>query len=100
MPKPHLVSYRERIAIDGTPVDETTFAAAVERVLPALDRVAAPPGPPPALAGRSLMRARGAGVGAPLRRAGPRQAYRAVVVAAGWDGIVVDARTPGRRLRD
>jgi dihydrofolate synthase / folylpolyglutamate synthase len=180
MPKPHLVSYRERIAIDGTPVDETTFAAAVERVLPAIDRVAAPIGPPTEFealtaaaitelarqrvdlavvevgmggrldatnvldlgvaaitnvqhdherylgrtltaiggekaaiikpgnlavtgaAGRGLrpILDRCTAVGAPLLRAGPRQAYRAVVLAAGWDGIVVDARTPGRRLRD
>ena len=46
MPKPHLVSYRERIAMDGTPLDRDAFAAAVERVLPALDRVAAEVGPP------------------------------------------------------
>lgn len=46
MPKPHLVSYRERIAIDGTPLDEGTFAAAVRRVLPAVDRVAARLGAP------------------------------------------------------
>jgi dihydrofolate synthase / folylpolyglutamate synthase len=46
MPKPHLVSYRERIAIDGEPLAESRFAAAVERVLPAVDRVAARLGPP------------------------------------------------------
>jgi dihydrofolate synthase/folylpolyglutamate synthase len=40
MPKPHLVSYRERIAVDGMPLDERRFAAAVRRVLPAVDRVA------------------------------------------------------------
>ena len=31
MPKPHLVSYRERIAIDGRPLDEARFARAVQR---------------------------------------------------------------------
>ena len=36
----------------------------------------------------------------PLRRAGPRQPYRATLRHAGWDGIVVDARTPTRELRD
>ena len=41
MPKPHLVSYRERVAIDGRPLPAADFAAAVERVLPAIDRVAA-----------------------------------------------------------
>jgi dihydrofolate synthase / folylpolyglutamate synthase len=46
MPKPHLVSYRERIAVDGEPIDPAEFAAAVARVLPAIDRVAARVGPP------------------------------------------------------
>ncbi|HEX5038779.1 MAG TPA: Mur ligase family protein [Candidatus Limnocylindria bacterium] len=46
MPKPHLVSYRERIAIDGEPLAAAAFAAAVEHVLPAIDRVAADVGPP------------------------------------------------------
>jgi dihydrofolate synthase/folylpolyglutamate synthase len=46
MPKPHLVSYRERIAIDGVPVSEERFAAAIRHVLPAVDRVAARLGPP------------------------------------------------------
>jgi dihydrofolate synthase/folylpolyglutamate synthase len=46
MPKPHLVSYRERIAIDGAPLSERRFAAAVTRVLPAADRVAERLGPP------------------------------------------------------
>jgi dihydrofolate synthase / folylpolyglutamate synthase len=45
MPKPHLVSYRERIAIDGRPLDEARFARAVRRVLPAVDRVARRLGP-------------------------------------------------------
>ncbi|HEY6608753.1 MAG TPA: Mur ligase family protein [Candidatus Limnocylindria bacterium] len=46
MPKPHLVSYRERIAVDGSPISELDFAAAIERVLPAIDRVARAVGPP------------------------------------------------------
>jgi dihydrofolate synthase/folylpolyglutamate synthase len=46
MPKPHLVSYRERIAVDGVPLGEQRFAAAVGRVLPAADRVAQRLGPP------------------------------------------------------
>jgi dihydrofolate synthase/folylpolyglutamate synthase len=46
MPKPHLVSYRERIAIDGMPLGEQRFAGAVARVLPAADRVAQQLGPP------------------------------------------------------
>lgn len=46
MPKPHLISYRERIAVDGDPIPPEDFAAAVARVLPAIDRVAAEVGPP------------------------------------------------------
>jgi dihydrofolate synthase/folylpolyglutamate synthase len=36
----------------------------------------------------------------PLRRAGRGQAYEARVLDSGWDGIVVDLRTPGGRLAD
>jgi dihydrofolate synthase/folylpolyglutamate synthase len=46
MPKPHLVSYRERVAIDGEPIGADAFAAMVERILPAIDRVATSIGPP------------------------------------------------------
>jgi dihydrofolate synthase/folylpolyglutamate synthase len=46
MPKPHLVSYRERIAVNGEPVSRERFAAAIAEVLPAVDRVAATLGPP------------------------------------------------------
>jgi dihydrofolate synthase / folylpolyglutamate synthase len=46
MPKPHLVAYRERIALDGQPIAEADFAAAVNRVLPAVDRVTKRLGPP------------------------------------------------------
>ena len=178
MPKPHLVSYRERIAVDGRPLSEEAFAAAIERVMPAIDRVAADVGPPtefealtaaaiaelarqdvdlaivevglggrldatnvldlgvaaitnvqldheailgPTLtaiggekapiikagdvavtgaAGRGLrpILDRAAALDVPLLRAGPRQPYRAVLRQSGWDGIVVDARTPTRRL--
>ena len=180
MPKPHLVSYRERIAIDGEPLPAAAFAAAVERVLPAIDRVAADVGPPTefealtAAAITELARQRvdvaivevgmggrldatnvldlgvatitnvqrdherflgstltaiggekapiikagnlavtGAGgrglrpildrcaaLDVPLRRVGARQPYRATLRSTGWDGIVVDAVLPGRRLRD
>jgi dihydrofolate synthase / folylpolyglutamate synthase len=178
MPKPHLVSYRERIAVDGDPVSKATFAAAVERVLPAIDRVAAEVGPPtefealtaaaiaelarrrvdlaivevglggrldatnvldlgvaaitnvqldheailgPTLtaigtekaaiikpgnvavtgaAGRGMrpILDRCAALDVSLLRVGPRQAYRALIRETGWDGIVVDAVTPTRRL--
>jgi dihydrofolate synthase/folylpolyglutamate synthase len=39
-PKPHLVTYRERLQVDGHPVDPATFARLVADVLPASDRIA------------------------------------------------------------
>ena len=46
MPKPHLVSYRERIAIDGIPISRERFAAALASVMPAVDVVSQRLGPP------------------------------------------------------
>ena len=180
MPKPHLVSYRERIDIDGEPVAPQDFADAVARVLPAIDRVGAEIGPPTEFealtaaaitelarrevdlaivevgmggrldatnvldlgiaaitnvqrdheaylggtltkiggekapiikrgnlavtgaAGRGLrpILDRCAELDVPLRRAGPRQQYRARLLDTGWDGIVVDAYTPAGRLSE
>ena len=45
-PKPHLVTYRERIVVDGRPIDAAVFAALVEEVLPIADRIAPRQGPP------------------------------------------------------
>jgi dihydrofolate synthase/folylpolyglutamate synthase len=45
-PKPHLVSYRERMQIDGRPIDPASFARLVRDVLPAAARVARRHGPP------------------------------------------------------
>lgn len=178
MPKPHLVSYRERIAIDGRPISRERFAAALAAVMPAVERVSARLGAPTefealtaaafrelagagvdlalvevGLGGRldatnvldagvavitnvqhdherllgstlgaigaekaaiikrgnlAVTGARGRGlrpilarcaeVGAPLRRAGPGQAYDAALTEAGWDGIVVDATRPSGPL--
>src|SRR5438093_6206122 len=39
-PKPHLVTYRERLAVGERLVDPATFAGLVEEVLPVADRVA------------------------------------------------------------
>jgi dihydrofolate synthase/folylpolyglutamate synthase len=39
-PKPHLVTYRERLQMDGRPVDATTFARLIAEMLPVADRVA------------------------------------------------------------
>src|SRR3990172_2573437 len=39
-PKPHLVTYRERIQVDGRPIGADDFARLVERVLGASDRIA------------------------------------------------------------
>jgi dihydrofolate synthase/folylpolyglutamate synthase len=45
-PKPHLVSYRERLQIDGRPIEPDAFAALLGELLPIADRVAATDGPP------------------------------------------------------
>jgi dihydrofolate synthase/folylpolyglutamate synthase len=45
-PKPHLISYLERLQIDGRPVDAGTFARLVGEALVAADRVPARLGPP------------------------------------------------------
>ncbi len=45
-PKPHLVTYRERICIDGRPIAADDFARLVGRVLGAADRVARRHGEP------------------------------------------------------
>lgn len=46
MPSPHLVSYTERIQIDGFPISEEDFAGAVAGLRPRLDSVATTYGPP------------------------------------------------------
>ena len=46
MPKPHLVSYRERIAVDRRPISRRRFAAAMAEVMPAVTRVGDRLGPP------------------------------------------------------
>jgi dihydrofolate synthase/folylpolyglutamate synthase len=45
-PKPHLVSYRERLQIDGRPIAPEAFASLVEEVVPIADRIAPRDGPP------------------------------------------------------
>ena len=45
-PKPHLVTYRERMQIGGVPVSPSTFAGLVSRALAAADRVPRRLGPP------------------------------------------------------
>ncbi len=45
-PKPHLVTYRERIQVDGRPIDPASFARLVARVTPIADRVARRHGDP------------------------------------------------------
>jgi dihydrofolate synthase / folylpolyglutamate synthase len=46
MPKPHLISYTERIELDGKPIPEQDFVDALESLLPVFDRVADGIGPP------------------------------------------------------
>jgi len=65
MPKPHLVSYRERIAIDGRPISRERFAAALAGVTTAIERVSARLGPPTefeALTAAAFRELSGAGV--------------------------------------
>jgi dihydrofolate synthase / folylpolyglutamate synthase len=45
-PSPHLKSYTERVQVDGQPVSEAEFAAAVEQVLPDVARVTEEMGEP------------------------------------------------------
>ena len=41
MPKPHLISYTERIEVNGRPITEEEFVATLEALIPTLDGVAA-----------------------------------------------------------
>ncbi len=45
-PKPHLVSYRERIVVNGSPIPAADFAPLVDEVLVTADRVTRRHGPP------------------------------------------------------
>ena len=45
-PKPHLVTYRERLRVGERPIDAASFTELVRAVLPAADRVARRHGPP------------------------------------------------------
>ena len=47
MPSPHLSSYRERIQVDGQPVSEAEFGAAVAAIQPAVEAVGERLGPRP-----------------------------------------------------
>jgi len=46
MPKPHLVSYTERIQVDQRPIPEADFAALLTELQPVINKVAAELGPP------------------------------------------------------
>jgi dihydrofolate synthase/folylpolyglutamate synthase len=46
MPKPHLISYTERIQVDQVPISEDNFAALLTEVQPFINKVAAELGPP------------------------------------------------------
>ena len=45
MPKPHLISYTERIEVDGRPISEADFVRTLEDLRPTLDAVAQEMGP-------------------------------------------------------
>lgn len=46
MPKPHLISYTERIQVDQVPISEDNFAGLLTEVQPFINKVAAKLGPP------------------------------------------------------
>jgi dihydrofolate synthase/folylpolyglutamate synthase len=46
MPKPHLISYTERIQADGKPISEDDFVETLEELIPTFDAVAAEMGRP------------------------------------------------------
>jgi dihydrofolate synthase / folylpolyglutamate synthase len=46
MPKPHLISYTERIELDGRPISEQEFVDTLESLMAVFDRVAGDIGPP------------------------------------------------------
>jgi dihydrofolate synthase / folylpolyglutamate synthase len=46
MPKPHLISYTERIEVNGNPISEDDFVATFEGLAPTLEWVSATLGPP------------------------------------------------------
>lgn len=46
MPKPHLISYTERIQVDQRPIAEADFAALLTEIRPVINKVAADLGPP------------------------------------------------------
>jgi dihydrofolate synthase / folylpolyglutamate synthase len=46
MPKPHLISYTERIQVDQRPIAEAEFAALLTEIRPVINEVAAELGPP------------------------------------------------------
>jgi dihydrofolate synthase/folylpolyglutamate synthase len=46
MPKPHLISYTERIQVDGMPIREDDFVATLEELIPTFDAVAEQMGSP------------------------------------------------------
>ena len=46
MPKPHLISYTERIQVDHRPIAENDFAALLTELQPTINKVAAELGPP------------------------------------------------------
>ncbi len=45
MPKPHLISYTERIEMNGKPISENEFVRTLQQLMPAFDAVAAKMGP-------------------------------------------------------
>lgn len=101
MPKPHLVSYRERIALDGRPISPERFAAAVAAVMPAIDRVAARLGPPTefeALTAAAFRELAGSGIDLALVEVGLGGRLDATNVLDGGVAVITNVQHDHERL--
>jgi dihydrofolate synthase / folylpolyglutamate synthase len=54
-PKPHLITFRERVQVDGQLISEAEFAAAMAEVMPLVERVEAEMGPPTVFEAMTLL---------------------------------------------
>ena len=90
---PHIGDWRERIQLDGAPLDERAFAAAVTRVRAATDRLPLPPGDAvtqfEALTAAAFVAFRDAGVSAFVAEAGLGGRYDATNVLSPEAAVIL-----------
>ncbi|HEY8921334.1 MAG TPA: folylpolyglutamate synthase/dihydrofolate synthase family protein [Candidatus Limnocylindria bacterium] len=101
MPKPHLVSYRERIAVDGRPINRERFAAVLGAVTPAVERVTARLGPPTefeALTAAAFRELAGAGIDLALVEVGLGGRLDATNVLDGGVAVITNVQHDHERL--